>query len=311
MTERPFFGQLERLSRKYGGKVLFGRPMSLYSTMRVGGKAAAVYLPSCAEELIQLSDILRRGNIRSEILGRGSNVLFPDNEFNAVVVIIREGVFSEISARGQHLVLGAGVRLEYMIAACRAEGLGGAEGLVGIPATVGGAVRTNAGYKRDIGSMVRKVLVWSETRGERWLEQKEMGFGYRCSGLEKGDIVLKAEFEFERCSRKETDERLKAYFSEKMEKQPLLERTLGCIFKNPQGDNRSAGELIELSGMKGSRSGGAVVSEKHANFIVNEGSATASDVKKLMKKIENEVKNRFSVELYPEIMIMKDAEYEK
>lgn len=236
-------------------------------------------------------------------LGRGANVLVSDDGFDGVVVRLEGSSFRKTVRRGTRLHVGGGVDLTRLIRYCCGRGLSGLEGLAGIPASVGGAIRMNAGGRYgEFGDVVRQVeIVRPDGQRETW-SKEQCGFGYRSSNL--GDnIVVAAELELREDDPTQVRKRFDEYFAVKQASQPLAEHSAGCIFKNPPG--RSAGALIDQAGLKGTECGAASVSEKHANFIVARSGATASDVLRLIDVIRDRVHDAFNTDLEVEIDIWR------
>lgn len=285
------------------GSIVFGEPLSKHSTISIGGKAEAWYVPLSLEGLRRTKTFLDRFGIKTVIMGCGSNVLIPDEGIDAVVVNLSSDAFKKIEREGNIVTVGAGADLGTLISDCCRYGLGGLEGLAGIPATVGGALATNASYRVAISEFLVKVLVLDAAGDIKWIEKKDLRFGYRFSSLAGRGIVVQAVFHLDEVPPDDLKTRLKDHFTERAERQPLDKRTLGCIFKNPERGGYTSGEMIDAAGMKGFRYGAAQVSEKHANFIVNTDGASSADVTGLMGEIKRKVREKFSVELEPEIEI--------
>jgi len=283
---------------------MFDEKLSSHNTMRVGGTVSAWYMPGSPEELVQVTDYLRDAGERTVVSGNGSNVLMPDGNLEAVVISLSGDWFTRKVFEGDIVSVGAGEKLSSLISECCARGLSGMEGLVGIPGTVGGALLMNAAYRSAISAPLLRVRVLDGKGRIRWLERDELVFGYRRSSFEKDDILIEAVFRLKEVPLADIRERLREYFLEKLNSQPMDEKTLGCVFKNPRGSSLKSAQMIDMAGLKGLRCGGAVVSLKHANFIVNTGNATARDVKLLISEIQDKVRATFSVELEPEIEII-------
>lgn len=236
-----------------------------------------------------------------KVLGDGANVLVSDNGFDGVVVRLDQPAFRVVQWRGSTVTVGAGVDLMPFSRQCASLGMSGLECMAGIPATVGGAVRMNAGGKfGDFGDVVTGVDVLTpEGRFESWSRER-LAFGYRRSAV-RGEIILSAELQL----RPDDPERIRAtydeYFEFKKRSQPLAAQSAGCIFKNPPGE--SAGRLIDRAGLKGAVRGGASVSRQHANFIVAERHATAGDVIGLIDLVRQRVAEAFGVQLEVEVDI--------
>jgi UDP-N-acetylmuramate dehydrogenase len=259
------------------------------------------FVPSCIESLREARLLLNAATIAT--IGNGSNVLFPDGGLEAVINL-NNGFFVKKEFEGRKVLAGAGVNLGGFISDCCQRGLSGLEGLVGIPATVGGALATNASYETAISDYLESIRVMDEKGDARWIKKNDLRFGYRSSSLKKNEVILEAVFTLTEMSPEGLKNRIRANFCGKKHRQPLNEKTLGCVFKNPEGSEYRAGELIEKAGMKGSRVGDAQVSQVHANFIVNSGNATASDVVALIEEVRQKVREKFSIELELEIEIL-------
>jgi len=250
----------------------------------------------------------REEDIPLKVLGRGANVLVSDDGFDGVVVRLDHASFRRVERRGSQVTVGAGVDLMPFARSCSNRGLAGLECMAGIPSSIGGAVRMNAGGRfGELGQIVRQVRVLcSDGETESWSRDR-CGFGYRHSSI--GDhIVLSAQLELVEDDPARVRRAFEECFAAKRETQPLGERSAGCIFKNPTGrsaQGRSAGALIDQAGLKGAQWGAARVSERHANFIVARRGATASDVLHLIDLIRERVRSAFSTELEVEVDIWR------
>lgn len=304
MLTKGFREALDVLSVRYGGNVTYDCPLEMHTTIGIGGVADAWYEPLSPEELRDARKLMLDHGVMSIVAGNGSNVLFPDTRLEAVVINLSSPYFRERKIEGDVVTAGAGSPLGGLISDCCKAGLGGVEGLVGIPGTVGGALKMNAGYKSNISDCLEKVLIMNEEGELKWLEKGVLAFGYRVSSFAGRDVLLQAVFRLKSVPFEDLMRTLKANFSEKMERQPLDKKTLGSIFKNPAGSTYKSAQMIDLAGFKGRRHGGAVVSGKHANFIENSGGATAADVKGLIRDVRSAVREKFSVELETEIQIL-------
>ncbi|MGB3057709.1 MAG: UDP-N-acetylmuramate dehydrogenase [Candidatus Omnitrophota bacterium] len=292
------------LCQKTGSSIVFGETLAEHSTISIGGEAVAWLIPSDLEALKEVRRFLEDSGILSVVTGNASNVLFPDKGLEAVVINLSSAFFSKKEFKERKVTAGAGLDLRSLLSDCCRRGLSGLEGLAGIPATVGGAVFMNASYLTAISDRLEKVLVLDENSGIRWVEKKDLRFAYRSSSLGRKNIVVEAVFSLDEMPPDDLKKKLRMNFLEKMERQPLDERTLGCIFKNPPGGRHKSGELIDIAGMKGVQRGGARVSDKHANFIVNTGKATSEDVVSLIGEIREKVREKFKIELETEIEIL-------
>jgi len=284
-------------------------PLARYTTFRVGGPVSCLVRPQTEEALIMLLRELRKHLVPYFILGGGSNLLLPDDEWNtpaiqldlcsANIVLDREA-----GASSARLSVGAGVRLPRLMRHCLSNRLGGLEFLVGIPGMVGGALVMNAGTRE--GS-IADVLLWLDVLDEQDRRQRVPGSDlspkYRSMGLPDNWVVLGCCLAVESCAEDMQRVRLSAIMRERKRTQPLGWPSAGCIFKNPEG--LAAGALIEKSGLKGLRVGDAEVSPKHANWIINRGHARARDVVALIENIENRVERDFGIRLEREIRIIE------
>jgi len=295
---------LRSISKRSSSCVLFDEPLAKHTTISIGGPAEALYMPSDPEELSELLEFLRRESIDFFVLGNGSNVLVPDDGLDKVVIKLQGTYFEKKVFTDNYVTAGAGTKLSSLIKECRKRGLSGLEGLIGIPGTVGGALFRNASYKSSISDPLVKVLVIDRDSELRWIDKEEISFTYRASSFGKAEIILEAIFCLDSQPRDSIDQRMKEYFKEKLESQPLGARTLGSVFKNPGEDDRKSWELIDKCGLRGRLRGGAKVSQKHANFIVNTGGATSQDFKTLLDEVSSAVKEKFSIELTPEVEIL-------
>jgi UDP-N-acetylmuramate dehydrogenase len=259
--------------------VRLGEPLAPYTTMKVGGPADYLVEPRTAEELARVAAAARECDVPWRVLGSGANLLVRDEGVRGTVLRLAR------LARREGLHVEAGYSLARLVKETVAEGLAGLECLAGVPAAIGGAVRMNAGGRHgEIAGAVRYVDVLTPEGEFRRLSPPEVGFRYRGTDLD-GRIVLAAGFDLR------PDDAVRARYdailADKKRNQPLGSPNAGCMFKNPPGGH--AGRIIDQCGLKGERVGSAHVSRKHANFIVNEGGATAGDVLRLVDRIRSRV----------------------
>lgn len=308
MLKKEVHDNLRLLCKEYGGNVEFDYPLSGNSWIAIGGRASAWYVPSSLEELVEAKKLLDSSGTRIIVMGNGSNILIPDKGLDAAVINLSSDFFKKVIIQDKTVTAGGGTDLRSLISHCYECGLTGLEGLAGIPATVGGALKLNASYKIEINEPLLRVRVLDSEGKDRWMDKKDLKFGYRSSSFKKNDIILQAAFFLEKMAPVEARKIFRAFLAEKMEKQPLDKKSLGCVFRNPEQNSRTSGELIEKAGLKGLRCGGAKVSEKHANFIINEGEASFEDVISLMDEVKSGVLDKFSIELKPEIEVLNNNE---
>ncbi|MDY0017611.1 MAG: UDP-N-acetylmuramate dehydrogenase [Candidatus Delongbacteria bacterium] len=282
------------------GNVRFDEPMSTRTYYKIGGPAAVYAAPDGPQELAAAVEVCKENNIPYFILGRGSNILVSDRGFDGCVIDMTEN-FRDIAAEGNLIAAGAGSLLSAVAKEAAENSLTGFEELAGIPGTVGGALVMNAGcYGKEISSLVLSADILSEGKIVR-IERNDIEFGYRHSGL-KGRIVTGAVFALEKGDPEAVSSKMAEYSALRRSKQPLNYPSCGSVFKRPA--EGFAGKFIEEAGLKGKTIGGAMVSDLHAGFIINTGTATAQDVLSLIKLIKITVKEKFGVELNEEVIYL-------
>ncbi len=277
--------------------------MAPHTWYRLGGPADYFIRPQTVE---QLQDVVKRCNdnrIRIHVMGLGSNLLVSDEGVRGAVVKLEGPVFSAVQFDGAQITAWAGAELSKLVLDCVEKGLAGLEILTGIPGSIGGAVKMNAGGRfGDIGSVVDSVTLMD---GQGTIFEKsrpELIFDYRCVNI-RAPFILNATLTLSPGDPKQIMRTLKENWIYKKNNQPLNTRNCGCVFKNPP--EASAGALIDRAGLKGFQIGGAVVSEKHANFIVANEGCTSRDVMRLIESVRKRVREHAGVELQPEIEIWK------
>jgi len=294
------------LAGRFKGTLMEDVPLAGFCTFGIGGPADFLAMPADLEDLKSLLAAVVGEGVPLLVLGRGSNVLISDRGFRgAVVVIGREMGGVELDAE-RKVDVESGCGLDRLITWAIDSGLGGLEKLSGIPGSTGGAVRMNAGaLGSSIGEYIEGVYVLSLRGGsieDRCLDREEVGFEYRRTELEETDLIYKVKLELQEDDKSILAERRREALSWRKENQPIGLPSAGSVFRNPQ--RASAGELIDRCGLKGMRVGGAVVSEKHANFIVNTGGASADDVYRLIERVKDVVSREQGVELEEEIRLI-------
>ncbi len=301
-------GQREALMALCGSGVAFDVPMARFCTLRAGGRAAALVQIDDAASAASLPPFLQKERLPWRVIGRGSNILIRDEGFAGVLIRLAGALTAISSDRdGATVTVGGGCSLAVLLGYCRRHGLGGLEFLAGIPGSVGGAVRMNAGaFSQSIDEVLSGITV---TIGDGTLQNKNSGqwrSGYRSFvvvGREMENIiVLQAELRIKRSSPEQVDETMAYYLQKRKNIQQPSMPSAGSFFKNPVNDY--AGRLIEATGLKGLRVGGAMVSPEHANFIVNTGGATATDIIRLMRKVQEKVRAKTGIFLEPEVHII-------
>jgi len=288
------------LSGALDTEVVSDERLSLRTTYRIGGPAALTVTAHTYPALARAIDVLDHERVSWVVLGRGSNLLVADSGYDGCVVRLgRE--FSRISFEETTQVsAGAAVVLSRLVSECQSEGLSGLEVCVGIPGTVGGAVSMNAGTRSEwIGRVVTSVVTFAPGTGLRRHDGAEIEWGYRTTSIPATEIILEASFSLELADPTDISNEMERRLSRRRRRQPIGRPTCGSVFKNPPG--KSAGELIESCGLKGAVFGGAQISETHANFVVNNGSATALDVLAAMRRMHDAVQERYGIDLVPEV----------
>ena len=278
------------------GKVLINEKLANHTTYRVGGKARCICIPKGTEELIKLLKIIKEKKIKHIVLGNGSNVLFSDNIYDGIIIKLDN--FNKINIDKNIITVGAGYPLIKLSNDAMRNSLKGMEFMGGIPGTVGGAVFMNAGaYGEDTASIIESVKIINSDLEVVNLSQKDMKYSYRTSMLQDhlDYICIEATFKLEPGDKEEIENIMKTRREQRKASQPLNFPSAGSVFRNPP--NMYAGKIIEDMGLKGFTIGKAMVSEKHANFIINTGNAKASDIKKIIDTIKVKALSKYNVRL--------------
>lgn len=276
-------------------------PLAPHTWFMLGGPAQYFAQPDSVDELARLVQRCQQEELPMRLLGGGSNVLVRDEGVPGVVVSLSNPAFAKLEVQGTRVSAGGGAKLGHVISTAVGEGLAGLETLVGIPGTVGGALHGNAGGRGgDIGQWTHRASVLTRSGEIVERQREELVFAYRESSLDEL-VILSADFELEREDPEQLTKRMQTQWIAKKAAQPLGHERSGCIFKNPRG--MSAGMLIDQAGLKGTRVGGAEVSDRHANFMIAEPGATAQDVLRLIELVRSRVADRLSVELETEIEV--------
>jgi UDP-N-acetylmuramate dehydrogenase len=284
------------------GRIKPNEPMKKHTTYRIGGPADYLVEVADRTELREVMALAAGELLPVYILGNGSNLLVSDDGVRGFVLVLR-GEFDTYRIEGTRVIAGGGCDLPRLAVAIARAGLGGLEFACGVPGTAGAGLVINAGaHGGDMSRVVHSAtVVWSDGR-EETLPAGEVGFGYRSSRLQGSSaVVVEVTMDLEPVEPDQAMEKIQRYLERRRNTQPLLLPNAGSVFTNPPGNY--AARLIEQAGLKGMREGGAQVSEKHANFIVNNGDATAKDVLILMDRIRTVVQERFGVRLEPEVKI--------
>ena len=276
-------------------------PLAKRTWYGLGGPADYFISPQTTEQLKEVVKRCNENEIRIYVMGFGSNLLIGDDGLRAAVIKLEAKQFAQIKYDDQEVTAGAGAELSKLVLTCVEKGLSGIEALTGIPGSVGGAVKMNAGGNcGDIGAAVESVTLM-DSAGKVFEKSKpELVFDYRKTNI-TAKFVLSARLKLNSADPEQIMRTVKEIWIYKKNNQPLNTKNSGCIFKNPTG--ASAGALIDRAGLKGLQIGGAVVSEKHANFIIAETGCSSRDVTRLIAAIKQRVKEQFNIELELEIEI--------
>lgn len=287
---------IEEIKKLNIGEVLEDVDISKYTTYNVGGHALAMVFPKDIYSLIELMKFIKYYQIKYKVIGRGSNLIFNSGLYNGLLIKLDH--FDDLEINGNEITVGAGFQLIKLATRLSRVGYTGIEFATGIPGSVGGAIFMNAGaYKSDMGYIVKSVKVLTPDLKIIELTNYDLDFHYRTSFLQKNPdyICLQATFILKKGDADEIMQLIDDRKKRRLASQPLEYPSAGSVFRNPTGD--FAGRLIEEAGYKGKRIGGAMVSTKHANFVINFDHATGEDIKKLILEIKQVIKEKYNVDL--------------
>lgn len=291
------------LSKNLENKIRTDIVLKSLTSFKIGGRAKYYIEPATQEELKKTLIFAKNKKLKIYCIGSGSNVLASDKGISGIIIKLNSKNFKSFKFEDDTLIAQSGCLLSTLLQRSRSRGLSGLEYFIGIPGTLGGALAMNAGIKeKNIGDLVEDVTILDYNGRTKILSKDEAGFSYRNSDLDDV-IVLSATLKLKKSSKAGIDRVINDLITARKRSQDWSFPCAGCAFKNPA--NESAGRLIDLCGLKGIRVGDAQVSLKHANFIINRGNASSSDVLKLISIIKREVKKRFKIELTEEIKIWK------
>ena len=281
-------------------------PMARHTTLRVGGPADVYVEPANEKDLSAILKFCNERNAKFFILGRGSNLLVRDAGFRGVVICLAASHFSRVELEGHRIRAGAGAKQKSVAVEAKRNGLSGVEFLEGIPGSIGGALRMNAGAMgSETFNAVESVRVMDYSGVARELKRSEMSVEYRSCAFLKNHIAVSAVFLCTPQPREEIEKRMKIYNEKRWSSQPAAP-SAGCLFKNPTAI--AAGRLIDELGLKNTRIGGARISQEHGNFLVNDGGATAKDVLELIELLRAKVKAERGIELHTEVEVVGESE---
>ncbi len=284
-------------------QVVVDADMSKYTTFRIGGTADLLVKPNTIEDICNVIDICKQAGCPYYILGNGSNLLVSDEGYRGVIIQLFSN-FAHVKVDGNRITAKSGAILSVVSKAAANNNLTGFEFAFGIPGTVGGAVVMNAGaYGGEIKDVIVSCEVLDEDGNLHILKNEDLELGYRTSIIQKKNyIVLEATFEFKPGVKADIEATMSDLMQRRKDKQPLDKPSAGSTFKRPEG--YFAGKLIMDAGLRGYTVGGAMVSEKHCGFVVNAGDATCKDVLQLISDVKRIVKEKFGVELEPEVKML-------
>ena len=288
------------------GIILFDEPMSKHTSYGIGGPARVYVTPKNKEDLVSILKFSKDNNIPSYFIGSGSNLLVSDDGIDGIVITLGKS-FNKLEINKNNVFAETGVMLGKMVKECTKRNLSGLESLIGVPGTLGGALIMNAGaFGGEISNYLEYVSVITMSGDEKKYQQKDIKFNYRNSSFSDNEILINANFKFLFSDQKTVSKnKIKASGGRKSS-QPLRFRSAGSVFKNPS--EGAAGYFIDKAGLKGTKSGDAEISNVHANFFVNHGSATAKAVVRLINIARKKVYNEFGVMLELEIKTLGFAQ---
>lgn len=288
-----FILELEKLNL---GKIEKDISLSTLTTYKTGGIAKLVIYPNNINNLKQLLKLIHKHNIKYFILGKGSNTLFSDKEFNGVIIKLDK--LNNFEIKETEIYVESGMILSKLVQASVKNELTGLEFAIGIPGTIGGAIYMNAGaYGSKMSNIVKSVIVLNEKLQIEEIPLEKLKFDYRYSIFQanKNLICIAANIKLEHGNHDEIASKIKENLLKRKNSQPLEYPSAGSVFRNPEGNY--AGKIIEELGLKGKNIGGAEISTKHANFIINKNNASSSDILKLIKLVQKEVKDKYKIDL--------------
>ena len=288
-----FILELEKLNLE---KIEKDISLSTLTTYKTGGIAKLVVYPNNINNLKQMLKLIHKYNIKYFILGKGSNTLFSDKEFNGVIIKLDK--LNNFKIKQTEIYVESGMILSKLVQASVKNELTGLEFAIGIPGTIGGAIYMNAGaYGNNMSNIVKSVIVLNEKFQIKEIPLEKLKFDYRYSIFQanKNLICVAANIKLEHGTHDEIASKIKENLLKRKNSQPLEYPSAGSVFRNPEGNY--AGKIIEELGLKGKNIGGAEISTKHANFIINKNNASSSDILNLIKLVQKEVKDKYKIDL--------------
>ena len=293
---------MNEINNKTASLCLMNESLKKHTTYGIGGPADLMIFPKSKQDLIKVIEIINENKIQLTILGSGSNVLVSDNGIRGAVISLKNSL-KQIEVDENILYAECGTMLGKIVKHAVKNNLIGLENLNGVPGTLGGALIMNAGaWGGEISENLIHVEVINSKSEIQKIQKKDLNFSYRQSSFNKDDILLSAKFNLKKADKDIIKENFIEAQSGRKKSQPLNKRSAGSLFKNPK--NNSAGKLLDEAGLKGFSIGDAKISEKHANFFINDGDATSKDMLMLIKKAHKEVKDKFNINLSLEVKLM-------
>ena len=293
---------MNEINNKTASLCLMNESLKKHTTYGIGGPADLMIFPKSKQDLIKVIEIINENKIQLTILGSGSNVLVSDNGIRGAVISLKNSL-KKIEVDDNILYAECGTMLGKIVKHAVKNNLIGLENLNGVPGTLGGALIMNAGaWGGEISENLIHVEVINSKSEIQKIQKKDLNFSYRQSSFNKDDILLSAKFNLKKADKDIIKENFIEAQSGRKKSQPLNKRSAGSLFKNPK--NNSAGKLLDEAGLKGFSIGDAKISEKHANFFINDGDASSRDMLMLIKKAHKEVKDKFNVNLALEVKLM-------
>ena len=293
---------MNEINNKTASLCFMNESLKKHTTYGIGGPADLMIFPKSKQDLIKVIEIINENKIQLTILGSGSNVLVSDNGIRGAVISLKNSL-KQIEVDDNILYAECGTMLGKIVKHAVKNNLIGLENLNGVPGTLGGALIMNAGaWGGEISENLIHVEVINSKSEIQKIQKKDLNFSYRQSSFNKDDILLSAKFNLKKADKDIIKENFIEAQSGRKKSQPLNKRSAGSLFKNPK--NNSAGKLLDEAGLKGFSIGDAKISEKHANFFINDGDASSIDMLMLIKKAHKEVKDKFNVNLSLEVKLM-------
>lgn len=296
------YDKLEEIVGK--DKIKYNEKMSKYTTMKVGGPCDCIVFPDEISKIKEIIEFCKNENITFFVIGNGSNLLVKDEGIHGVVIKLGHR-FSKIEIDGEYILAYAGATMPALSQLAKKNSLKGLEFACGIPGTIGGGVKMNAGaYGSQISDILYEVTYMDEKEEIKTIKNKECSFGYRKSifTINPNYVILSAKFKLEKGNIDEIENKMRENSLARKTKQPLEYPNFGSVFKRPEG--YFVGKLVDDAGLRGYKIGGAQVSTKHTGFIVNVDNATCKDVLDLIGYVQTTVYNKFNVKLTPEVIII-------